>query len=121
MNRTSNDNNGMYDREQKEQMKYHLGSLVRHTTNGIGYSPVHLSNIAQTFATIVKSVSAKGGNRRSRSTTDQHAILNHLFVQRSAPFWDALRERTCADMDSFRPKWLVSVAWSLATDRKSVV
>ena len=80
------------------------------------YDPVQLSNIAQSCASIVKAVTTnnnrRGGGQRP---TEEQTILYNQFVK-STKFWEMLIYDTSSyNLDEFRPKWLVSIAWSFAT------
>ena len=55
-------------------------------------------------------------SKKRRGQQNHHeTVLYNRFVKNSVPFWEKLQHRSLALMDSFRPKWLVSVGWAFAT------
>lgn len=93
---------------------FQLDNLFDHTVNCVDRcSPVDLSYLAQTIASIIKAVYKKG-HPKNRGYND-HQRLYCLLLNDNTLFWEKIQSRSLLLMSSLRPKWLVSIAWSYAT------
>jgi hypothetical protein len=86
-----------------------LEDLIERTMENLdACDPGQLRNIAQ-LAAIVARDDDGGGRRRRRG---DHPLVRGEPARR---FWDGMTGRVASGIDAYRPKWLVSVAWALAT------
>ena len=77
------------------------------------YNPVQLSNVAQSTATIVKIIT-NVTRRRQQPCCEEELVLYNVFVNNTT-FWEKILTQSLTYMDTFRPKWLVSISWAFAT------
>lgn len=120
--------------QKKEELNHRLATILNHTINVLPqYHPGHVRNIAFAKATIVKAIGSNttttGRHRQSGScgggegkhhgkNVDQIMILHNQLVKSNNAilFWNTMQYQVLQlSIDNFRPKWLVSIAWSLAT------
>ncbi len=113
---------------QEKELDHRLATILSHTIiHAIPqYRPGQLSNIAFAMASIVKdigsskySITGRHWNGNNNMQDMDHIIILHNQLVKSSNatlFWDMTQQQVLSThMDNFRPKWLVSIAWSLAT------
>jgi hypothetical protein len=125
---------------QEEVLNHRLATTLNDTILALPqYHPGQIRNIAFAIATIVKdiggvSINDRHSNRRNgrsaggRQGNTMHDVdlrmilYNQLVTSRNATvFWDMVQQQVLLQsMDNYRPKWLVSIAWSLATMSESI-
>jgi len=120
--------NGTGEDGRDRRRKHNLLALLQQTITNIQYfNPSQIRNIAQYAATIVKnnnnsSSNSSNNNNSSSSRSQSVAIMDTLVHSQYAhDFWNALcyqchqSTQQQHNLDYYKPKWLVSVSWALAT------
>lgn len=120
---------------QKEgELNHRLATILNHTINALPQChPGQVRSIAFAMGTIVKAIGSysttTGHHRQSGSrgggegnhygkNVDQIMILHNQLVKSNNAilFWNTMQHQVLQlSIDNFRPKMLVSIAWSLAT------
>ena len=109
--------NGTGEDGRDRRRRHNLLALLQQTTNNIStFNPSQVRNIAQYAATIVKN---HNNSNNTNSSSRSAAVLEDTLVQSkdAHEFWSAICHQSTQrhNLDYYKPKWLVSVSWAIAT------